>query len=74
MMVHRNAAMRNPRKQPRRPEPVNTDQVDPLAKQVATELAGGDRERLLIGGVRSIIVLNFPGQRFGKTRPIARGR
>lgn len=73
-MVHKNAAMKRPRTPRREAEPVQVDQVDPLTEQVATELAGGDKERLLIGGVRSIIVLNFPGQRFGKTRPIARGR
>ena len=76
MMVHRNAAMKKPPRKPaRQPEPVTSDQVDPLAMDTAKELLHGFYGRQIrIGGVREVLVLNFPGQRFGKVRPIARGR
>jgi hypothetical protein len=60
--LHRTAALRNPRSQPRR-QTVQTTYVDADALRVALQLADGDRRRLQILDQDNVLVLNRPRRR-----------
>ena len=70
MNVHRNAAMRQqPRTRRAQPAPVTASQVNPAAMDLARQLAKGWEHRpILIGGIREITILNYPGQRWPAKR------
>jgi len=58
MHVHQLAAAKTPRKPRRRPEPVQTTQVPPIAMQEARRLAKGEDVRIEVQRDGSVIVRN----------------
>ena len=51
-----------------KPRPVRVARVHPLAMSEARRLAGGHTARLRTLDVRTVLVLNFPGQQFRHAR------
>lgn len=57
------------------PAPVTSGQVNKLAMRLAMKIAGQDRDRVIITGRRSVVVVNHPGDPLpGKYRATATKR
>lgn len=65
LMIHRNAAVRNPRTSATR-QPVTVRWAHPLAMALAREIAGGDIRRVHPQPDGSVIVSNSPAKQLTK--------